>query len=208
MSYTVRQGETLIDIALNLSGSLYALDQLMALNNLTSYTEEIPYGTILNTDGIEIQNNKAVVWAAKWPLNNNSTFPQSEFDSSIEYFKEALISDALTLLPIGTNLRGCTLIFDDQEYFPFSTSADSYSLRTTNGDFVLIQDIDMMADAPEIRSIINGVTTLIKGGKGGWRESEIVIPDDKDYIIVSSDLYSHPNDISWGFDLVRVRGLV
>lgn len=88
--YTVRDGETIYDVCYNANGSLYALDENLALNNIDTYTPELQQGTIIEVSDI-VRNNAAVEVANEHPFNSNS-LPKEDIENQLINVELGLIA--------------------------------------------------------------------------------------------------------------------
>lgn len=68
--YTVRTGETIVDVCLNATGTIANWEIILNANNFTDWTPDLFVGQqILIPDAVEIQNNVLIV-TTKYPANN------------------------------------------------------------------------------------------------------------------------------------------
>lgn len=79
--YTVREGESLIDVCYNGCGSLGAIYQIMTLNGFDTFTPQLTAGQELEIP--ETLNNDGVIVANKRPFNSN-LLPQATLDKLLE----------------------------------------------------------------------------------------------------------------------------
>lgn len=85
MVYLTQEQDTLLDVAYNTVGSLYAIDYIMDDNNLDDYSISFPYGMSITVNG-RIQNNAAVLRARKHPYNS-SYIEENKVQELINNFK-------------------------------------------------------------------------------------------------------------------------
>lgn len=95
MSYKVQNGDTIFDVALNVSGGIRAVDELLDLNDYTSYTPTLIPGEIINTDGITIYNNDTIIRAQQYPYSSASI--------SLDYLNN-LIENLINEITVYINL--------------------------------------------------------------------------------------------------------
>ena len=81
MKYTVKKGDTIYDVCYNANGSLYALDENLALNNINTYTPDLTEGTELEVSDI-VRNNAAVETANEHPFNSTS-IPEEDIENQL-----------------------------------------------------------------------------------------------------------------------------
>lgn len=79
--YTVREGESLIDVCYNGCGSLGAIYQIMTLNGFDTFTPQLTAGQELEIP--ETLNNDGVIVANKRPFNSN-LLPQATLDKLLK----------------------------------------------------------------------------------------------------------------------------
>lgn len=68
--YTVREGESLLDVCYNACGSLSALSEIMTLNNLDTLTPTLTAGQVLEVP--QTYDNAVVIVANERPFNSNA----------------------------------------------------------------------------------------------------------------------------------------
>lgn len=170
--YTVREGESLIDVCYNGCGSLGAIYQIMTLNGLDTFTPQLTAGQELEIP--ETLNNDGVIVANKRPFNSN-LLPKATLDELLEavaYEEPPTIPFTIYVAP---NLT-------DAEY---KTDKDTELTALTNGNNVI--------NVPE------DFTTMYIGAKSRLYEVVVVVGDRGDYIGTDSPTYakferqSHPN---------------
>lgn len=95
MTYTVKQGDTIYDVAYNTTGSLAAVDAIMDANAITSYSATLAPGTTLTFDA-EIKNNAATLKANRYPYNS-TYIPDAELEKMIETFLREIDNDGTAI---------------------------------------------------------------------------------------------------------------
>lgn len=81
-TYTVRLGESIIDVCYNTTGSMAAIDEIMDGNSISTYTPTFQAGTTITVPDV-VYNSEAVQVANVRPFNSISTVEDSEIDTMI-----------------------------------------------------------------------------------------------------------------------------
>lgn len=81
-TYTVRLGESIIDVCYNTTGSMAAIDEIMDGNSISTYTPTFKAGTTITVPDV-VYNSEAVQVANVRPFNSISTVEDSEIDTMI-----------------------------------------------------------------------------------------------------------------------------
>ena len=89
-TYTVKQGETILDVAVNATGSPGNLQAILDANNFDTWTPELTAGQMIAIpDGVEIQPNNLQELQI-YPVCDAGFLPYEQFDALTKALEDQL----------------------------------------------------------------------------------------------------------------------
>lgn len=89
-SYTVKQGETILDVVVNSTGSPLNLQTILDANNIDTWTPQLTAGQVLVIpDNVEIQQNN-LLELKRHPVCDAGFLPYDQFDALTKALEDQL----------------------------------------------------------------------------------------------------------------------
>jgi hypothetical protein len=92
MTYTVRAGETILDVSVNSTGSPLNIEKILDANNIDTWTPDLVAGTaLIIPDNVDLQTNN-LRELAEYPISDSGFMSKEEFDALTSVLENLIIN--------------------------------------------------------------------------------------------------------------------